>query len=98
VPLTRRLAEAPKAHRHLKGKRVLLKDDGTPVGKQWVKEHVQAAQRRSGAKVLSGRSGGEQDPVALTTGAFHLLEAHLLLQARAGGSPGEGHPGARGPR
>ena len=43
---------------------------GTPVGKQWVKEHVQAAQRRSGAKVLSGRSGGEQDPVALTTGGI----------------------------
>ncbi len=69
VPLTAALAEALKAHRHLRGPRVLYKPDGTTVRKKAVHEWMEKAQRRAGLEV---------------TGGYHLLRhtfcSHLAMQ------------------
>ena len=47
VPMTRRLAAALKAHRHLRGPRVLCEADGTPVTQKVVQGFVRRAARQA---------------------------------------------------
>ncbi|HEY6107132.1 MAG TPA: tyrosine-type recombinase/integrase, partial [Anaeromyxobacteraceae bacterium] len=69
VPLTARLAEVLKAHRHLKALRVLCHEDGEGIGKKAVHAWMSKAQRRALLPV---------------TGAFHILRhtfcSHLAMQ------------------
>jgi integrase len=48
VPLTKRLAAALRAHRHLRGSRVLYRDDGFPLTEGGVQGLVRRAARRAG--------------------------------------------------
>ena len=48
VPLTRRLAAALSAHRHLRGARVLCLDDGAPLSRAFVQGKMKRASRRAG--------------------------------------------------
>jgi integrase len=48
VPLTRRLAAALAAQRHLRGARVLCLDDGTPLTRPFVQAKMKRASRRAG--------------------------------------------------
>jgi integrase len=48
VPMTKALAEALRAHRHLRGEHVLCHEDGTAVGKKFLEEAIQRATRRAG--------------------------------------------------
>lgn len=50
VPLTQKLEEVLKAHRHLKGPRVLYRDDNTSTSKQTLTTWLKAAQKRAGLK------------------------------------------------
>jgi len=52
VPLTIRLAQALRSHRHLRGGQVLCQDDGSPMTQKIVQEHVRRAARR--ANVMPG--------------------------------------------
>jgi site-specific recombinase XerD len=56
VPLTERVAIALKAYRHLRGRRVLCKDDGEPLSRQsaWtrVRRAAQAAHVATGVHIL----------------------------------------------
>lgn len=52
VPLTVRLGEALRAHRHLRSPRVLCEDDGQPLTRQKVQYRVKRAARR--AHVIGG--------------------------------------------
>ena len=45
VPMTRRLEAALRAHRHLRGKRVLCQSDGSPLTQKVVQDHVRRASR-----------------------------------------------------
>ena len=54
MPMTRRLAEALASHRHLRGPRVLVQDDGTGINRAWLWYAMKAAQRRAGM-VQDGR-------------------------------------------
>ncbi|MBZ4376074.1 tyrosine-type recombinase/integrase [Corallococcus sp. AS-1-6] len=69
VPLTRALASALVRARHLRGERVLYREDGTPVSQQTVRSWMSAAQKRAGLKV---------------TGALHILRhtfcSHLAMR------------------
>jgi integrase len=69
VPMTVRLAEALKAHRHLKARRVLCHEDGSGIGRKAVHEWMEKAQRRA---------------MLPATGAFHILRhtfcSHLAMQ------------------
>jgi integrase len=69
LPLTARLAEALRAHRHLKGPRVLCHEDGTGIGRKAVHEWMEKAQCRAGLP---------------STGTFHILRhtfcSHLAMQ------------------
>ncbi len=69
VPMTDTLHVALKAHRHLKGPRVLCQDDGSGIGRQAVHEWMEKAQRRATLPV---------------TGAYHILRhtfcSHLAMQ------------------
>ena len=69
LPLTERLAEALRSHRHLKGPRVLYYDDGSPPTNKEVRMWMERAQRRAGL---------------LATGAYHILRhtfcSHLAMQ------------------
>lgn len=69
LPLTAQLAEALKAHRHLKGPRVLCHEDGSGIGRKAVHEWMEKAQHRAGLP---------------STGAFHILRhtfcSHLAMQ------------------
>jgi len=47
VPMTARLSAALQEHRHLRGVRVLLKDDGTPADRAWIAYGMRRAQRRA---------------------------------------------------
>jgi integrase len=47
VPLTRRLADALRQHRHLRSRRVLCKDDGRPLTRQSAWGRVRRAARRA---------------------------------------------------
>jgi len=72
VPLTRRLADAIKAHRHLRGERVLCEDDGSPLGRNAVKRLMVPAQRRANLRA---------------TGAVHLLRHTFCTRLAARGVP-----------
>jgi integrase len=50
IPMTRRLAAALQAHRHLRGDRVLYRDDGEPADKWWLKWALDVAERRAGLR------------------------------------------------
>ncbi len=50
VPLTTRLAEALKTHRHLRGDRVLAEEDGAPLTQKVVRGHVQRGARLANLK------------------------------------------------
>jgi integrase len=69
VPLTRALASALVRARHLRGERVLYRENGTPVSQQTVRSWMSAAQKRAGLKV---------------TGALHILRhtfcSHLAMR------------------
>jgi integrase len=69
LPLTERLAEALRAHRHLQGPRVLYCDDGTIPTNKIVRRWMEQAQRRA---------------VLPATGAYHILRhtfcSHLAMQ------------------
>lgn len=54
VPMTSGLHQALKAHRHLRGPRVLYRDDGAPVSAHVLHRWMQKAQRRAGLKVTAG--------------------------------------------
>jgi integrase len=47
IPMTRRLAAAAQAHRHLRGSRVMYQDDGNPLTQKVVRNLVQRAARRA---------------------------------------------------
>jgi len=47
VPLTIRLTAALRAHRHLRGERVICQRDGSPVTQKIVQDHVRRAARRA---------------------------------------------------
>jgi len=69
VPLTRALASALVRARHLRGERVLYREDGTPASQQTVRSWMSAARKRAGLKV---------------TGALHILRhtfcSHLAMR------------------
>lgn len=48
LQLTRRLAAALSAHRHLRGARVLCLDDGAPLSRAWVQGKMKRVSRRAG--------------------------------------------------
>lgn len=50
VPMTKKLAEVLKAHKHLRGPRVLYRDDGTSTSKQTLTTWMKAAQKRAGLR------------------------------------------------
>lgn len=50
VPMTVRLGAAVQRYRHLRGKRVLCQDDGTPLTQKIVQGHVARAARRANVK------------------------------------------------
>jgi integrase len=50
VPMTIRLAEALQKHRHLRGKRVLYQNDGTPLTQKIVQDHIGRAARRANVR------------------------------------------------
>lgn len=50
VPMTKKLAQVLKAHKHLRGPRVLYRDDGTSTSKQTLTTWMKAAQRRAGLR------------------------------------------------
>jgi integrase len=82
LPMTERLAEALRQHRHLKGARVLYCDDGSTPTNKIIRMWMERAQRRGDA------AGDRRDPHP---------PPHLLLAPRDAGGDGEGHPGARRP-
>lgn len=47
VPLTKRLAAALQAHRHLKGQRVLCRQNGAPLTQKMVQKYVERAARQA---------------------------------------------------
>jgi len=47
VPMTRRLATALREHRHLRGRRVLYQDDGSPLTEGVVQGFIRRAARRA---------------------------------------------------
>ena len=51
IPMTIRLAEALKAHRHLRGPRVLYSDDGTAADRDALSSWIRRAERRAGMAV-----------------------------------------------
>jgi integrase len=50
VPMTERLAAALKAHRHLRGTRVLVQSNGEPLTMKIVQDRVGSAARRAGVR------------------------------------------------
>ena len=71
VPLTRRLAAALAAHRHLRGARVLCQDDGTPLTRQIVQ-----------GRMLRAATAGE----AVQARGAHPA-SHVLFAPRDAGAP-----------
>jgi integrase len=51
LPMTRRLADALAAYRHLRGPRVLYREDGGPLSVEVVKRWIASAERRAGLPV-----------------------------------------------
>lgn len=50
VPMTKRLAEALQAHRHLRSERVICRGNGSPVTQKIVREQVRRAARKAGVR------------------------------------------------
>ena len=50
VPMTVLLAAALQKHRHLRGKRVLCQDDGSPLTQKTVQDHIGCAARRANVR------------------------------------------------
>jgi integrase len=75
VPMTDRLFATLVGLRHLRGPRVLYRDEGTPLTNKIVRLWMQAAQRRAGLPVMNG--------------GIHILRhtfcSHLAMQ----GAPGK---------
>lgn len=69
VPMTQRLAKALTDHRHLRGRRVLYRDDGEPLTKKVIKNWMARAQRKA---------------ELLADGAVHILRhtfcSHLAMR------------------
>jgi len=69
VPMTKRLARALSAHRHLRGERVLYADDGKSVSAKVLQKWMARAQKRAGLRAL---------------GAMHILRhtlcSHLAMR------------------
>ncbi|HYR19588.1 MAG TPA: site-specific integrase, partial [Myxococcales bacterium] len=59
VPMTRRLAAALSAARHLRGPRVLYRHDGRPLSVGTIRYYMAKAQQRAGLRVVDGRALGE---------------------------------------
>ncbi len=79
VNMTERLKQALARSRHLRGDRVLWRDDGhEKVTQVLLAKWMSRAQKRAGLKV---------------TGGLPHPPPHLLLAAGDGGGSGEGHPG-----
>jgi integrase len=57
VPMTVRLATALRQHRHLRGRRVLVQHDGTPVTQKSVQDHLRQASRRANVRRACTSSG-----------------------------------------
>jgi integrase len=76
VPMTDRLRAALKAHRHLRGPRVLYADDGAPATGRTLRTWMAAAQRRAG--------------LPKATGELHILRhtfcSHLAMKGAPVGS------------
>lgn len=70
VPMTQRLAEALRRHRHLRGDYVLCLDDGKPLDRNTVKRWLASAQRRANLRA---------------TGATHLLRHTFCSRLAAEG-------------
>ncbi len=51
VPMTDRLHTALKAHRHLRGPRVLVSDDGKPITSRMIQRWMERVERRAGVDV-----------------------------------------------
>jgi integrase len=70
VPMTDVLAETLKAFRHLRGERILYRDNGQPPRAHHLRDWVEVAQRRAG--------------LSKATGALHVLRhtfcSHLAMQ------------------
>lgn len=110
VPLTRALASALVRNRHLRGERVLYREDGTPVSQQTVRSWMAAAQKRAGLKVTRGRftssatrsvatSPCEARPAALHQGTGGPPEPpphHDVVHAPGEGREAPRHPDAGG--
>jgi integrase len=50
VPMTVRLTAALQKHRHLRGKRVLCQDNGSPLTQKIVQDHIRRAARRANVR------------------------------------------------
>jgi len=68
VPLTARLASALQGHRHLKRKRVLCLDDGSPLTQDVFGEYVRKAGRKAGV------------PASGAHGLRHTFCSHLAMR------------------
>jgi integrase len=106
IPMTRRLAAALQAHRHLRGDRVLYRDDGEPAEKWWLKWALDVAERRAGlrrggrshpaAHVLLAPCGAERaDAVHQGTRGAHVARDDPAVHAplRCGAARGDPRPG-----
>ena len=80
VPLTSRLAAALRDHRHLRGRRVLYMDDGSPLTEGVVQGLVRRAARRAG----------------LSNNGPHMLRHHVLFAFGDAGRANSGYSRARG--
>ncbi|HET6440641.1 MAG TPA: tyrosine-type recombinase/integrase, partial [Anaeromyxobacter sp.] len=72
VPLTDKLSAALAAVRHLRGDRLLLQDDGSPVTAKVLRAWMKSAQRLAGLKV---------------TGNFHILRHSFCSHLAMRGAP-----------
>jgi integrase len=50
IPMTQRLATALQKHKHLRGKRVLVQDDGAPLTQKIVQDHIRRAARKANVR------------------------------------------------
>ncbi len=82
VPMTPELADALKAHRHLKGERVLYSEKGLEISNRCVRTWLHTAQRRAGLPLL-GASARESD----RGGAIHILRHTFCSHLAAAGAP-----------
>jgi integrase len=82
VPMTPELYDALKAHRHLKGERVLYSDRGQELSNRVVRNWLRAAQRRAGLPLV-GDAKREKD----RGGAIHMLRHTFCSHLAIAGAP-----------